>query len=226
MNEKKKQRKRVGSIEYEESTPHDSTPADIPIKDYEAGIPAEQEETNEWNIYSNPYFLRNESKATDSFYPSSQAWPWTDLTEKKWEVNDYVSLWKDKEIKKETKLKIDDEEIKKISEFNNKYQCHSYRLSKINILSLMDTFLVLFDNILKILPVVILSSLPLFILANSNSVNYDRDLVILIYALLVLSLLISLICRWLIKKHTMAIEQYLVIAIKKEEELVNQQTSS
>ena len=151
------------------------------------------------------------------FHPSSSALPHTD---EKWDSKTYIEFLKDEKTKEETKLSIKYTEIDKIDKFTTKEDCHRYRLKLNKPISWLDTFLVLFDNILKILPVVMLSSLPILFLKNINSQDFDINLLYEIYGIMLIFLIISVICRSLIKNKSMTLDQYLVAVNKKEEYLV------
>lgn len=131
---------------------------------------------------------------------------------------------KEEKTKKETKLSIKKDEIEKIDGFTTKEDCHRYRLGLNKPISWRDTFLVLFDNILKILPVLMLSSLPILFLTNINSQDFDINLLWIVYGLMFIFLIISIICRSIIKNKLMTFDQYLIAVNKKEESLVKIQS--
>lgn len=169
-------------------------------------------------IYNPQNQMSNRMSTTSDYFPSGSAWPWTD---EKWNSNDLINFFKDEHYREETKIQLDDKELETIRNFTHKEQCHSYRLSKNGILAMYDTLLVVFDNILKIVPTVLLSSLPLLILKNtiSGTTGFDNNLIVTIYGIILIAILLSSIPRWFFKKRLMTIEQYVIIAIKKEEEL-------
>jgi hypothetical protein len=215
----KKTRKKVSSTfgeDAQQSTPHDTT----------AGIPAEVPETperNQWNYWSSPSSATSASSASD-YFPSGSSYPWSDLTmDEKWPSSDYISFLKNSETKEESKLKFDDKELEKIESFTTKEECHRYRLGKNKSLALYDSLLILFDNILKILHVVMLSSLPLLLLNNiaSPTNNFDIYLIILIYSIMISAVIVSLVLRWIFKNEWMIREQYIIAVNKKEEEIVS-----
>ena len=114
------------------STPHDTI----------AGIPAEDEETED-NIWVHKNYYPISSSSSSDYFPSGSSYPWTDLTtEQKWPSSDYISFLKNSSTKEETKLKFDDEELNKIEKFTTKEQCHQYRLRKNKSLAFFDSILI------------------------------------------------------------------------------------
>jgi ABC-type sugar transport system permease subunit len=172
--------------------------------------------------YSSGSATSTPSSGVSNYIPSGSARPWTD---KKWDSKDYISFLKKDDTKTRTKLKFRDKELNKIDGFTTKEGCHGYRLGKNKSFAFFESLLIIFDNILKILPLVMFSSLPLLILRNSSSENFDDNFVILIYGVMICAIIISFVLRWIFKNEWMIIEQYIIAVNKKEEEIVEGENS-
>ncbi len=179
------------------------------------------------------------TSTTSDYFPSGSAWPWTDLKEKNWSSEEYISFLKDAKTNQEV-LKFKTTELDAIEAFKTKQECHRYRLKRNQKLAFYDSILIIFDNILKILPVVIFSSLPLLLLGNvlplklvnatqyNNSTNasandilsQNTDLIYWVYGIMVSAIIIALVLRYIFKNEFMINEQYVIAVNKKEEEIV------
>lgn len=176
---------------------------------------------------------------SSDYFPGGSAWPWTDLKDKNWSSDEYISFLKDAQTK-EGVLKFKATELDKIEAFETKQECHRYRLKRYQKLAFFDSILIIFDNILKILPVVIFSSLPLLILGNvipfklvnatqyNNSTNastnsvlsQSTNLILWVYGIMVSAIIVALVLRYIFKNEFMINEQYIIAVNKKEEEIV------
>jgi len=211
MGESEEKKKKSGDIKDKgipepEPTQHESTPHDS---------------TYRFDLLHSNYNQRGGTRV--DYFPSGSSYPWTDLTtDDKWPSSDYIKFLKDPKTKDESSLKFNYKELEKIEAFTKKEQCHSYRLGKNKSLAFYDSLLILFDSILKILPVVMLSSLPLLLLNNiaSPTSNLDMNLLLWIYGIMISAVIVSLGLRWIFKNEFMIREQYIISVNKKEEEIV------
>lgn len=169
----------------------------------------------------------NKPRGTTDYNPSGSSYPWTDITKKEeWKFKDYYDFLKDKKTKKETKLNIEKTELDKINKLKTKVECHRYRLTKFRMLAKYDTYLLLLDNILKVIPVVLLSSLPLLLLRGIPEIKISNEIIIGIYISMIVAVIISSLLRWRFKNNWMTTDQYIIAVNKKEEEIVEQNTKN
>ena len=62
----------------------------------------------------------------------------------------------------------------------------------------------------------------LLFLKNINSKNFDDYLIYIVYDVMISTIIISFVLRWIFKNEWMIIEQYIIAVNKKEEEIVEE----
>ena len=74
---------------------------------------------------------------------------------------EYLSFLTSKKTEDELKIIPDTDELRKITDLKTKQDLHRYILRNNKELSIYDSYIMITENILKVLPVVVFSSLPL-----------------------------------------------------------------
>ena len=122
-------------------------------------------------------------------------------------ITDYKALLADEKTKKETKIPFDKDEIEKISKLNTRKDCVKYILGNKNSFARYETYIIICDSILKVLPTVIFASLPLLLLRDITG-EINNFLIIFIYLIMFMTAIICGYSRFYARGKLFALEEY------------------